>query len=812
MAELKARIGRASLEIAVDDADARKALDDFVKQGAEAANATKGIGQAVNLAVFRELATVAADAFKAVVGGLVEIGERGSAVDDVSSTFATLTARTRDTAAAMLGELRTGVAGTIADFDLMTMANGALGSGLIKSAADMGTLASGARALGESGLGTTKQVFETLMSSISSGRTTQLKQLGLFVDSKVALEDYAKAQGMTVAQLTDADRAQALSAATLEALKQRQQELGPITADFGDLVERVKVGFQNFTDQIAVGVARSPVFAAGLTAAGQAMDQAFGGEQGAAISSIVGLLENVAIWVLKVGRFGVQVGEWVGTAFQSIKIALNELLAGFYTNVAEANTLLAVLAEKASALPVVGGAFAALSKELYSNAQGARALSTGFRDLATEQAADTIVMQDGFAVVTGAIDTTIAAMQKAQGQAVTTGAVVKQAVGDMAGGAGEGKIRAEENVRGIADAYRSLEQEIQLLTKEGLDKRLLELDFAQQAEIAKAQQRKQINATELAAELVAIDEKYRLLREKAALQGDAMKQMETQLQQEIALGQMTAEEQKLAQIELSRQKEIASLEHLKAYYGTTYETLVGLINQKYGQMTSAAQGHFSSVQQAASAAGFKTQSELQQTADRAVALYEQMLASGLYTQEQLQAAWDRAEHAKTEAQGKTGKSAMEIYQMISSAASSMLTSIFGKSKAAAIAGATIDTAAAVVSTFKNAGGWPWGVIPAAAMAAAGAKRISEIKSQNAGFKEGTPSLDFMNFGSVSWQPLHNEEAVIPRGGGHLLASEIADSMPDNGGVAARLDRVIALLERQPREMRRAFREAEMFGV
>jgi hypothetical protein len=41
------------------------------------------------------------------------------------------------------------------------------------------------------------------------------------------------------------------------------------------------------------------------------------------------------------------------------------------------------------------------------------------------------------------------------------------------------------------------------------------------------------------------------------------------------------------------------------------------------------------------------------------------------------------------------------------------------------------------------------------------------------FNVGTPALDFMNFGKRTPAELHGEEAVIPRGGGHRLAGEIA---------------------------------------
>lgn len=49
----------------------------------------------------------------------------------------------------------------------------------------------------------------------------------------------------------------------------------------------------------------------------------------------------------------------------------------------------------------------------------------------------------------------------------------------------------------------------------------------------------------------------------------------------------------------------------------------------------------------------------------------------------------------------------------------------------------------------------------------------------AGFKDGTPNLDFSNFRAGTPAILHGDEAVVPRGGGHQLAAEIAKA----GGAA-----------------------------
>ncbi len=78
-----------------------------------------------------------------------------------------------------------------------------------------------------------------------------------------------------------------------------------------------------------------------------------------------------------------------------------------------------------------------------------------------------------------------------------------------------------------------------------------------------------------------------------------------------------------------------------------------------------------------------------------------------------------------------------------------------------------------------------------------------------GFAKGTPNLDFMNFGSVSPELLHNNEAIVPQGSGHRLASEIAAAMPGSGdpAMAGTLAAIQSTLEGLPRAITRAYTHA-----
>ena len=57
-------------------------------------------------------------------------------------------------------------------------------------------------------------------------------------------------------------------------------------------------------------------------------------------------------------------------------------------------------------------------------------------------------------------------------------------------------------------------------------------------------------------------------------------------------------------------------------------------------------------------------------------------------------------------------------------------------KKLALMQALVDVPAAVMATFRNMGGWPWGVIPAGIMAGIGAKKIQMIKDQPVALAEG----------------------------------------------------------------------------
>lgn len=802
-------VGRAVLEIVIDDKQYKFALDQIDKRTDETADHIKGIGQNLDFHLLKEFAHGAMEALKVVVEQVIELGERGSEVHDVERAFSALTGRVHETAEGMLGPLREGVKGTISDFELMKMANVALGSGIIKSASDMAVLSTGARALGKATGVDTKEAFDTLTSAIATGRTAHLKQIGLFVDSKVAAEQYAQTLGKAEGDLSQYEKSQALAGATLDALRARFKLIKPDAADFGEMIKAGIAQLHNFRDALSVAVAEAPVLKIGMLALGKAVQDAFGPDRKTLIQDVVGIISELIIFGIKATRVFLDFAQFTVQAFNGLKVVFNAVFEGLFDLSAKLTGALAGMAEKAALLPgILGGPeFKKIGEVLRADATEAANLSKGFADNKEAALSAAQAVQTGFGKADEVLRKVQVAMEANRHATHEAAEEVKRAAPDIAGDTTV--PRTLENSRKIQAAYRELQEAIDTTGRVGIDLRLKQLENAQAKEIAGLRELKGLSAKEYEELRALVVEKYKGMADGARAGADEIRDRTTQLQREIAGLQTHGIQARMVELDAARQKEIQGLANLKQRYVGEYTDLVNLVNQKYDALKAKAQEVHISITRFGSVSNDQQRMQATRTLNEAKANYEAMLQSGSATYAELTEARKKY-HDAEEALGKLQvKGSMERGMMMAQAASTILTSIFGKSKAAAIAAATIDTAAAVVTSFKNGGGYPWGLIPAAAMLAAGIKQITTIKNQN--FKVGTPNLDFMNFGRETPAMLHEDEAVIPKGGGHVLAGEIATSMRGKGDgdqTAEKLDKLIALFERQPAAMARAWKNAQ----
>lgn len=665
-----------------------------------------------------------AGAVGAAGGAIVALGVHGSAVADVKDAFGELARGAGAAADVMLGRLRDGTLGTISNFDLMKLANRALGTGLIKSSEDMGTLAAGAKLLADRTGGDTKEAFETLTSAMASGRTAQLKQLGLFVDSKVAVEAYASKLGKSVSDLNDHERATALSQGALSALKRELEASGGKAADFGDNIDRGKVAVQNLVDDLSVAIATSPVLAAGMNAMGEALQRAFGGSSQDVVKTLMGFVNQFGIGLVQAGQVAVSFGTFVLQAFQGAKAVFNAVFETLFSGIGKFSSMLADLAEKATTIPGIGSSFQGLATNFRGAADVANSLAIGFGVLTDDAVRSSDAIGAGGAVINEALAGVEAQMRKA----METGAELTTAS------------------EGVATGLRNVGESAGLSSEQ----------------------------------IKAMEEATRRGQEAMFDSGEAIATTFEDLQQRLTLANQSGLELRLSEIEIARQREMEGLQRWAFEVPAVYERVTAMVEELYGRQAAAAEASFAEQALAAEVSYLSQIDQARVAYVQAVANYAALVQSGTASYAALAAAKAAATHAEIELDKMAQAARLNSLMVVSDSASSILRSLFGKSKSAAIAAAIIDTIAAVVKTLA-AYPFPFSLIPAAAAAAAGYAQIAKIRSTDAGFQEGTPGTAFVDFGRGSTEILHGKEAVVTEAQGQSVAGMVADAIRDASG-------------------------------
>lgn len=338
------------------------------------------------LRIVRKAAFATVGAIAGVTAAVIKLGERGAAVGDVKSAFDSLSLAVGETGETMLTALQKGVKGTISNFDLMKVANKALGTGLLSTSKDAKTLSEGARLLAKRTGGDTVQAFETLVTAMASGRTAQLKQIGLFVDNKKAIEDFAKATGTSVSQMTDADRATALQVATMAALRKELAGFPPPLSDFGELLERGRVSVKNFVDELAVMISESPVLISGLKAVGDAIEKTFGSNNQDKALAMTQSIERGAFFMIGLAQAGIATAGALTRGFAALKVVFFGVAFGISKVQSAVSETAATALEAAAKIPGLGVAYRGAAEEARAAADDSAKYTAELKENLTQAA------------------------------------------------------------------------------------------------------------------------------------------------------------------------------------------------------------------------------------------------------------------------------------------------------------------------------------------------------------------------------------------------------------------------------------------
>lgn len=170
-----------------------------------AGTATGGLSGLAKVAGAAGLLALGAQAASATI----ELAKLGSASIAMKASFEQM-AGGAENAASILDALTTASRGTISQYDLMLTANRSMLLGVADSAEEFSQLMQIATVRGRAmGLSTT-QAFNDIVTGLGRESKLILDNLGILIDLEKAHQDYATSIGKTAAQLTDAERKQAL--------------------------------------------------------------------------------------------------------------------------------------------------------------------------------------------------------------------------------------------------------------------------------------------------------------------------------------------------------------------------------------------------------------------------------------------------------------------------------------------------------------------------------------------------------------------------------------------------------------------------
>lgn len=231
---------------------------------------------------------------------IIELGNRGSDVNDVAATFDKFSGSV-DIAEKSLENMREGTKGTVTDFDLMKNASKLLAADVKLTSDQFGIMSKAAFTLQNQGLGPTKDMLDLVSQALLTGRTRTLEMRLGKINLEKATKDYADTIGVEVRQLSEAGKTEARRAAIFELLNRKVSEAGDQQKDFGEKMDSVIVSLKNWGDELASRVAESPAIMSAVDAIGDSLIKAFGGTPQTAIDNIVFLFDKFANTVGYVG-------------------------------------------------------------------------------------------------------------------------------------------------------------------------------------------------------------------------------------------------------------------------------------------------------------------------------------------------------------------------------------------------------------------------------------------------------------------------------------------------------------------------------
>ena len=266
--------GVVEIEVVLEDGSAqkgflrlKKSAEDFKKTaegsvGKGTEKAAEGAGDALTTlgGRFAQVASAARSVAipvglaSAAIGGLFATANASSKIVDelkaINTQFDNLAARGGSSASALRESFAETARGLVNLDDVVKSSNLTLGSLEISASTLAKNFEIARQATVAFGVDTV-QAYEALNQAIITGNTRSLRQIGLFIDSKEAIDAYAKSLGVAAQYLSDTGRQQAIANAIAEKSAAVFEGVNTATEKNSDSAKRLSVSYGQLKDAAA---------------------------------------------------------------------------------------------------------------------------------------------------------------------------------------------------------------------------------------------------------------------------------------------------------------------------------------------------------------------------------------------------------------------------------------------------------------------------------------------------------------------------------------------------------------------------------
>ena len=180
---------------------------------------------------------------------LIQFTEEAAKVEAMGMAFDTLSGGGESASIAM-DKLQEATNGTMNQFNLFQQANNAMILGVSKNSDEMAEMFDIAQRLGRALGRDTASSVESLITGIGRQSRLMLDNIGIIVKAEEAYESFANALGISVDELSDADKKQAFLNATMESARAKVKSLGDEVITNQDSFDRLKATIDDLTVSI----------------------------------------------------------------------------------------------------------------------------------------------------------------------------------------------------------------------------------------------------------------------------------------------------------------------------------------------------------------------------------------------------------------------------------------------------------------------------------------------------------------------------------------------------------------------------------